>query len=160
MKKSEKVACWVGVVVFCIGFFISPFVFLPLRATKSQEISLSFPGEARSVVFSEVSFDDFGELALEESYYQINYKAEGITVQAIGLQGNTVYTAEGSFYWNDGYKTIGFLYQNDKITTSEERDLIAYLISILVIMFVGACFSVFLALITYGIVRALEKTRT
>ncbi|MCJ7792579.1 MAG: hypothetical protein MUP45_01175 [Candidatus Marinimicrobia bacterium] len=160
MRKSKKVAYLLGTIVFCIGFLISPFVYMPWRATKSHEISLAFPGEAKSIVFSEVSLNDFKELALEKSYYQISSDVDGIYVKAIGFKGDAVYTAEGSFTWLDSYSTIGFLYQNDKVITLEARNMLSYLIGTGIVMLVVLALSAFLASITFGIVRALEIART
>lgn len=162
MRRSEKVAIWIGVVIFLIGAFASLFVFphfMPWQSAAPHEISLSFSGETKEMVFAEVDINEFQKLSLSESYYQISVKATDVTVHAMGIEGNTVYIADQNYDWLEGYKYVGYDFSQDILTIFKVPDLFAYLFFTGILIVVVAIASAILSLLIAVIGFALEEAR-
>lgn len=160
MRRSEQVATWIGLVVFIIGAFASFIVHLPRQEERIREIPMSFPGKSIEAVFVEVDIETFQGLPLQESYYQITSSAEGVDIFAVGIQEETVYFAEKRDYsWFDAYKAADFSFNGEKILVITIPDVLLYWILTFFTLALNLFLSALIALIFYGMVRAIEETR-
>lgn len=157
MRRSEKIGVWTGLLIFIFGGILSLLVFFPWHAPQPHVESLSLPADSEEATFSEVSLKTFQGLQLSNVRYQITFRDGKVHVQCQGEDRNTIYLAEKSYHWDEGYRPTGYDYRDGVLTVYTAKDLPSYGWLTFFALIVTVAASIALGLLFYAIAWVIEE---